>query len=59
MKELKRLCLRCVGDLRGAGMQCQMVDSAGGSTGVCAGCKKRKLCFTWEVDYQKNSGGGR
>ncbi len=52
MGERKRLCLRCAGDLRGAGAQCQMVDSAGGSTGECQGCRKRKLCFTWDVTYK-------
>lgn len=52
MGERKRLCLRCVGDLRGAGAQCQMVDSAGGSTGECQGCGKRKLCFNWDVTYK-------
>ena len=51
-KELKRLCLRCEGKLREGGIGCKLVEKAGGSTGTCSGCGERRLCFTWEIEYQ-------
>lgn len=50
-KELKRMCLRCEGELRQGGIVCRLVENAGGSMGECSGCKQRRLCWTWEISY--------
>ena len=51
-RELKRLCTRCAGELQDSGIGCERREDAGGSTGECSGCGKRRLCFTWEVTYK-------
>lgn len=52
MKELRRLCLPCAGKLQDAGIRCERVKDSGGSTGACSACGKRRLCFTWEIEYE-------
>ena len=52
MKEMKRLCLPCAGKLQDGGIRCECQHSAGGSTGHCASCGARRLCFTWEIEYE-------
>ena len=52
MRELKRLCLPCAGKLQDGGIRCECQRSAGGGTGHCASCGARRLCFTWEINYE-------
>lgn len=52
MKAIKRLCTPCAGQLQDAGIGCQRMEDAGGSTGTCGGCGKHRLCFTWEITYK-------
>ena len=52
MKELRRLCLPCAGKQQEAGIRCERVKDSGGSTGACSACGKRRLCFTWEIEYE-------
>ena len=51
MRELKRLCLPCAGKLQDGGIRCERVERENGSTGECFACGKRRLCFTWEIEY--------
>ncbi|MBR5094466.1 MAG: hypothetical protein IK095_05175 [Oscillospiraceae bacterium] len=57
IRDLKRLCTPCAGALQDAGIGCERLEKADGSTGECSGCGKRRLCFTWEIAYQEKTEG--
>lgn len=53
MKEKIRRCLNCMSTMQLAGIQVEMLPSAGGKNGTCPGCKKRKLCYDWKIERKK------
>lgn len=54
-KEIKRLCWNCAELLRHSGQGCRRLEDAGGSTGVCLGCGKRRVCESYEITYGRET----